>query len=335
MLLLPCCESGAESSSDLEATRTSDDTSQGRRESLRPTITRQRKFRLQKERERVLSLALEESHNVSNEFWSSVREHPPAHWPKVVAVVTYYALGCAFFCLHERFSVLETCYWLTVTVTTVGYGDVAPTSDAGRVVGIIFIFVGLVVIFPIMCATGIQLIESFFPKHRVVDSVGLLLLPLAVVFLFFWVQEVRYGQWSHVDAVWWSVSTVTTVGFGDLEFSNAVRCQIFLTAFIPASVVAVSAAITNLASARETLRARKKEAALLKRFDSGLLNALDDNQDGNVDKTEYALGMLRAMALVDPKRLERYYDNFAELQQKQQRQKPLIVADDDDDDDVP
>ena len=39
-------------------------------------------------------------------------------------------------------SMLDAVWWTVATVTTVGYGDVVPVSDSGRILAIIFMFFG-------------------------------------------------------------------------------------------------------------------------------------------------------------------------------------------------
>ena len=41
----------------------------------------------------------------------------------------YYVVGCGVFCPLEQWSILKACYYITVTVTTVGYGKVAGRND--------------------------------------------------------------------------------------------------------------------------------------------------------------------------------------------------------------
>ena len=43
-------------------------------------------------------------------------------------------------------NMLDAIWWTVATVTTVGYGDVVPTSDIGRVVGIAYMFVGIIIL---------------------------------------------------------------------------------------------------------------------------------------------------------------------------------------------
>ena len=55
-------------------------------------------------------------------------------------------VGVGFYSLVERWSVLNAIYFCVVTLGTVGYGDITPTTDAGRLFTVIYIMVGQSVI---------------------------------------------------------------------------------------------------------------------------------------------------------------------------------------------
>lgn len=57
----------------------------------------------------------------------------------IVVVITFGATG---FYLLEGLSVLDSFYLATETVTTVGYGDVAPKTDNGKIFAIVFMLTG-------------------------------------------------------------------------------------------------------------------------------------------------------------------------------------------------
>ena len=61
-------------------------------------------------------------------------------------VVSLLVSGTTFFTLVEGWSVLDSFYFSVTTLTTVGFGDPAPTTASGKIFTILYIFVGLGVI---------------------------------------------------------------------------------------------------------------------------------------------------------------------------------------------
>lgn len=53
------------------------------------------------------------------------------------------ALGTIFYSQVEGWRVLDSLYFTVITLTTVGYGDFSPQTDAGKLFTIIYLFVGL------------------------------------------------------------------------------------------------------------------------------------------------------------------------------------------------
>ncbi|MBC7644429.1 MAG: two pore domain potassium channel family protein [Thermoleophilia bacterium] len=48
---------------------------------------------------------------------------------------------------HDRFtSLFDGWWWAATTITTVGYGDIVPTSTAGRIIGLVLMFAGIALV---------------------------------------------------------------------------------------------------------------------------------------------------------------------------------------------
>jgi len=53
------------------------------------------------------------------------------------------SLGTLFYHLVEGWSVIDAAYFSFISLTTVGYGDVTPSTDVGKVFTIMYLTVGI------------------------------------------------------------------------------------------------------------------------------------------------------------------------------------------------
>jgi voltage-gated potassium channel len=64
----------------------------------------------------------------------------------LMLAVAVILIGVVFYVNVEHWSLINAIYFCVVTLGTVGYGDITPTSDAGKLFTVVYIIVGLSVI---------------------------------------------------------------------------------------------------------------------------------------------------------------------------------------------
>lgn len=92
----------------------------------------------------------------------------------VVAALTVVAVGTLAYVLIEGWTVLDAVYFCVVTLATVGFGDLHPTTDLGRLftIGYIIVGVGIIAAFISQLASHRQVPRRLERRaERVVDGV--------------------------------------------------------------------------------------------------------------------------------------------------------------------
>lgn len=60
-----------------------------------------------------------------------------------VVLVALIASGTAFYSTVEGWTVVDALYFSVMTLSTVGYGDLAPTTDLSKIYTIVYVLVGV------------------------------------------------------------------------------------------------------------------------------------------------------------------------------------------------
>eukprot|EP01035_Chromulina_nebulosa_P026648 gene26648-34916_t len=74
----------------------------------------------------------------------------------------FYVVGVLFYGQLEGWERLQAIYFITQTVSTVGYGDITPSTDLGKIFTVFYIFFGVLLIFTVV---------GDFTRHLFVESI--------------------------------------------------------------------------------------------------------------------------------------------------------------------
>jgi len=253
-------------------------------------------------------------------------------------IVFFYVVATMFYVYAEGWDISACIYFLTATITTVGYGDLHPTHEISRLVTCAVIVLGIVVVFgtingfasDMIGATQGMLLEKQLKSHPIdednvnqaqyekeilkrthktkfIFSIVILSTPIVLGTFFF-----RYNEgWTFVEAFYYCVVTSTTVGYGDLTIVYP-SSRIASCLYMIVSVIVVAAAITTFATMQMEIEdGEKRIQALSKKVDFDLLRKLGKN---GIRRYEFLVEMLLQNEVLDLDRdVDPWLRRFEEL----------------------
>jgi voltage-gated potassium channel len=85
-----------------------------------------------------------------------------------LAVFTSIAIvsGTGFYSIVEGFRLVDALYFSVVTLTTVGYGDLAPETDAGKLFTAVYVLVGVGTLLAFVTALAARMTQASLLPHR-------------------------------------------------------------------------------------------------------------------------------------------------------------------------
>ncbi len=67
----------------------------------------------------------------------------PAGRVLIYGAAVILATGTTFYTIVERWSIIDSLYFTVITLTTIGYGDLHPTTDISKIFTIVFVIAGV------------------------------------------------------------------------------------------------------------------------------------------------------------------------------------------------
>lgn len=250
----------------------------------------------------------------------------------------------AYSFIFEQWSIVDSLYFGTVVFTTIGYGDLSPSTDGGRLFTIFFALYGIGILGALLTIIGTAVIEAGHKamaetearaKKRLLamfstaddggeetrgqslcQEVLLTVLRESPIILLLFIFSILLGLpegRSIITSIYFAVITATTIGFGDFHPSSTIMRAICIV-YLPFAVAVFGQVLTQIASVYMDMKARQTDKAFLQRqLALQDLKAMDVDGDGKVSYGEFLAFILVAMKKVDANDLKDIRAHFDAL----------------------
>lgn len=232
-----------------------------------------------------------------------------------VLLLSFFVIGVLFYSQVEKWNFSDSMYFCVVVLTTVGYGDMLPTTPGSKMFTVFFALFGIGLISNALGLLGSVLIDNQTQKlslmmagqadeeksrrHcvRVTMLIGFAIL---MGILFFSLV----GGLSFIDSLYVSVITLTTIGFGDLSpfgVGSHGGLRWFGIVWLLFGTICFATFVGFIIDSIVDQRSQKKARGYLQNRvrDVEDLDALDLNKDKKVTETEWLRHFLTTVGDTD------------------------------------
>jgi len=219
-----------------------------------------------------------------------------------IILLVYLAVGTTVYQWREGWSFWNSLYFCVISLLTVGYGDLSPTSNSMKLFTVFFIYVGLSFVAGTVgllvgrtLATVTENDDAITQKWGMSRNVREVLWAAMLITLLGSVGTIFYclnEELSFVDAFYFSMITLATVGYGDVVTTKQ-STRIFGTFFVFFGVSMMAFAVGRFAAILARIEQQKQIDEFIKKgITNEVIEALDADGSGYIDKAEFLEEML-------------------------------------------
>lgn len=236
-------------------------------------------------------------------------------------VLVYVCTGVAFFSFAEGMEWGDALYLSTVTMTTVGYGDLVPTSNASKAFAICYILLGLslvatcigVLIGRLQGSVDAAASAAVSKRHKylyqALRSAATVILLLAIGATYMAYAE----DWPMLDALYWAVVTASSVGYGDLVPTSQ-STRVFASVYVLIACGGLAVSMSNFGSIIMAIEADHRANQMVQRgVTEAMIREMDSDGSGGISRAEFLEYMLVAMGKLEAEDLEQVIAMFNQL----------------------
>lgn len=251
----------------------------------------------------------------------------------ILLIIGFFLAGALLLGVVEDWSWTDRIYFLSVTASTTGYGDlIVKPSRASRLVCTLLIIVGVTLVFSVIKKYAlafhriIQIVErrllhamgfetteltelpiaryspsrvdkmANYPRQYIVA-----LLPLVLLTVMCFIVAVMRMKLDAIDALYFTIVTCTTVGYGDLSPTGPLD-RAYYSAFLLLLVCAMSNTVSEIIAINTRRGVRRGKLAQVD-IEKLILHKVEDNpfddEEPVVTESEYIVESLLQGKLVD------------------------------------